>query len=388
MKPYFISIVKGTCVFEQVNRAIQMIGGMETFVRKGDRVLIKPNMTGPASFKTGVTTNPAVVEALISLSYQAGAREVDIGDGTGSIHVGSVKVMELCGMQEIINHFGGKLVDLNKGKMTALVVENGFVLNRVMVSERFLGYDTVINVPVLKTHFITEVSLGMKNLKGCIPPSEKRRFHNVGVNMAVADLNKTISCQLTVVDGTVAAEGLGPKEGRPVGFQTVIAGANVLAVDMVSASVMGFEAKAINHISMAVKHGIGPKDISEIQIKGCEVNDIKREFLKAIPSVPDSKQAYIQNFESCSGCMGCAAITITRLQEMGFFQENPNRSITLVIGTKVPLNAFERTDTFLIGNCAIGKRQGENCMPGCAPSALDTANMILNHYEISRKPFV
>ena len=258
MSIYTVSIVRGDDVARQVREAVNLLGGMERFVKPGDRVLVKPNMTGPASYEKGVTTNPAVVEALARMALEAGAGAVDIGDGTGSVHIGSLKVLELCGMAEAAGRLGCGLVDLNKGECVKIPVEGGLILDHVLVNRNFLEYNAVINVPVLKTHFITEVSLGMKNMKGCIPPVEKRRFHDVGVNKAVADLNKVVRTVLTVMDGTVAGEGLGPKEGRPVGFKTVLAGANVLAVDMTAAAVMGFVPEEIEHIRMAAEHGLGP----------------------------------------------------------------------------------------------------------------------------------
>ena len=164
MSIYTVSIVRGDDVARQVREAVNLLGGMERFVKPGDRVLVKPNMTGPASYEKGVTTNPAVVEALARMALEAGAGAVDIGDGTGSVHIGSLKVLELCGMAEAAGRLGCGLVDLNKGECVKIPVEGGLILDHVLVNRNFLEYNAVINVPVLKTHFITEVSLGMKKL--------------------------------------------------------------------------------------------------------------------------------------------------------------------------------------------------------------------------------
>ena len=382
MSIYTVSIVRGDDVARQVREAVNLLGGMERFVKPGDRVLVKPNMTGPASYEKGVTTNPAVVEALARMALEAGAGAVDIGDGTGSVHIGSLKVLELCGMAEAAGRLGCGLVDLNKGECVKIPVEGGLILDYVLVNRNFLEYDAVINVPVLKTHFITEVSLGMKNMKGCIPPVEKRRFHDVGVNKAVADLNKVVRTALTVMDGTVAGEG------RPVGFKTVLAGANVLAVDMTAAAVMGFVPEEIEHIRMAAEHGLGPAGSGEIQVVGEPVEAIRRKFLPAVPTMPDSDRARIINYQACSGCMGAAAIAISRLTDMGFFEAWGGERLTLVIGTKVPAGVGAEPDTFLLGNCAVRKESGGRVIQGCAPSALDVANMILDYYGITARPYV
>lgn len=202
----------------QVRQAMELLGGMGKFVKPGQSVLMKPNLTGPAPWEKGVTTNPALLEALIELAQEAGAGKVDVGDGTGSIHIGTFKVMERCKIAGGAKKLGAELIDLNTGPMELIKVENGRILDSVKVNKACLEYDVVINIPVLKTHFITEVSLGMKNLKGCIPPVEKRRFHDIGVNQAVADLNRVFRTSLTVADGIIGSEGLGPKEGKPVGM--------------------------------------------------------------------------------------------------------------------------------------------------------------------------
>lgn len=390
MDSYLVSIVKDDNVERQVRKAIELIGGMNQYVKPGCRVLMKPNMTGPAPYTKGVTTNPAVLDALMKLAWEAGAAKVDVGDGTGSIHIGSIEVMERCGIGEVARKNRGEMVDLNLGETVDVPVINGFILESVKVNKKYFDYDVVVNIPVLKTHFITEVSLGIKNMKGCIPPVEKRRFHDIGVNKAVADLGAVIAASLTVMDGTVASEGLGPKEGRPVNFKTVLAGGNTLAVDMVSAEIMGFEPMEIEHIHLAAKHHIGPGELSQIQIQGESIENIKHKFQRAIPSVPSGEKAEILNYQACSGCMGCAAITISRLYDMGFFEKAPDLHMKLIIGTKVPDENFGE-NAFLVGNCTKSSARKNGNVPwiaGCAPSALDTANEILGYYGLDEHPNV
>lgn len=387
MGNFQVSIVKSSCVEDQVREAICLLGGMERFVKSGQRVLMKPNLTGPASYETGVTTNPSVLATLMELAWEAGARAVDVGDGTGSVHVGTLAVMKRCKISEIARKHGGNLLDLNKGPVKKLEVPDGKVLQQIRVNQAFLDYDVVVNIPVMKTHFITGVSLGMKNLKGCIPPAEKRRFHDIGVNLAVADMNQVLRTALTVVDGTVASEGLGPKEGKPVGFQVVLASENVLAADMVSAAVMGFAPEEIEHIRVASEYGIGPAGLEEIQILGEPVEKVCRSFQRAVPSIPPEEQAKIENYHACSGCLGCAAITVSRLSDMGFFKDHPDRKIHIVIGTKVEKKSYGK-QTFFMGNCAERSCENGRFIRGCAPSALDAVNEILRYYKSDAHPDV
>ncbi len=387
MEKYQVAVVRDNDIRAQVTKALELLGGMQRFVRPGQKVLMKPNLTGPASYEKGVTTNPFLLEALIELAWEAGASIIDVGDGTGSLHIGTYKVMERCGIQRVAEKTGAGIIDLNSGPTRLIPIANGRILEKVKINQACLEYDVIINIPVLKTHFITEVSLGMKNLKGCIPPSEKRRFHDVGVNQAVADLNRVFKTSLTVIDGTVASEGLGPKEGKPVGFGVVLAGENVLAADMAAAAIMGFDPKKIEHIKFAMEDGIGPDGMEKIEILGETIQAVKRNFQRAIPSMPSNGQAVIRNFQACSGCMGCAAITISRLEDMGFFAKDPRRKIEIVIGTKIPEDLFG-DDLIFMGNCAGKQGKGRKFIQGCAPSALDAAHEILGYFQVEGLPDV
>lgn len=387
MGKYQVAVVKDKDIRVQVGKALELLGGMERFVKPGQKVLMKPNLTGPASYEKGVTTNPFLLEALIELAWEAGASAVDVGDGTGSLHIGTYEVMKRCGVYKVAQKAGAGMRDLNSGPVCLIPVINGRILENVRINQACLEYDVIVNIPVLKTHFITEVSLGMKNLKGCIPPSEKRRFHDVGVNQAVADLNQVFKTSLTVIDGTIASEGLGPKEGKPVGFGVVLAGENVLAADMAAAAVMGFAPERIEHIKFAMEDGLGPTGMEELEVLGETIQAVKRDFQRAIPSMPANGQAVIRNFQACSGCMGCAAITISRLEDMGFFAEDSRRRIEIVIGTKIPEDLSDK-DLIFMGNCAGKRGKDRKFIQGCAPSALDAAHEILRYFQVAGSPDV
>ena len=390
MKQTLVSIVRGDDVQKQVTEAIRLIGGMEHFVKPGMSVLLKPNLTGPALYHTGVTTNPAVVEALVILLKEAGVTDITIGDGTGSIHIGTLKILEDCGFGDIARRYNTKLLDLNKGEVVNLPVAKPYILEKIKVTAACLDFDAIINIPVLKTHFITEVSLGMKNLKGCIPPSEMRLMHEVGVNKAVADLSTVLRTTLTVVDGTVASEGLGPKEGTPVGFKTVLAGEDILAVDAVSAHIMGFDPQKIEHFRLAYQRGVGVLDLSDITVVGEKPADVRREFLPAIPTIPDSDSVSIINGSACSGCIGCAVISISRLEDSGLLDRLKEKGIklSLAIGSQLRKQKKWQGNTFVVGNCAKAYQNKGEFLPGCAPAAIDVAEMVLSYYDIKERPQV
>ena len=109
-----VSIVKGIDIENQVRRAVDLLGGMSRFVKKGNRVLLKPNVTGPASYEKGITTNPAVLDAVLKMVTEAGASQINVGDGTGSAHLGTLKVFDMCGYSYLKEKYKFDFIDLNK----------------------------------------------------------------------------------------------------------------------------------------------------------------------------------------------------------------------------------------------------------------------------------
>ncbi len=115
------------------------------------------------------------------------------------------------------------------------------VAKEIKVAKRVLDADFLINVPTMKTHVATGVSLCLKNLKGVLPENEKRRSHFLGVNKFVTDLNSIVKPHLCVIDGTVAMEGDGPMQGTPVHLGVLVAGCDPVATDLIATRVMGLD---------------------------------------------------------------------------------------------------------------------------------------------------
>lgn len=378
---------RGT-VREKVRYAVELLGGIEKFIRPGASVLIKPNATGPAPFDKGITTHPEVVEAALELAIEAGAGKILIGDGTGSATLGTLHVFDVCGYSYLSEKYAGKFefVDLNRLPKVSVAVKEPYLLESIDVIRQVLECDVLINLPVLKTHFITGVSICMKNLKGCIPPQQKRYMHEVGVNKSVADLNSIITPSLNIVDGIIGSEGLGPKEGHPVGLGVILAGADAVAVDAVSCAVMGFDAQQIDHIRLTHERGKGTLNLAQIEVRGESIEDVRRPFAPAIPKIPDNCAARIINGGACSGCISCAVIAQSRLLDSGMLEllKRQGRQLTFAIGPKLSESDDWGLpeDTFIIGNCARRMRGHGTFLSGCAPACLDINRAICAHYEL------
>lgn len=378
----------GESIGERVKRAVDLLGGISKFVHRGDRVLLKPNATGPAPFDKGVTTHPQVLEAVLQMVIEAGAGEIIIGDGTGSATLGTLKVFDACGYTYLRDKYPDKFsfMDLNRRPKVTLKVDKPYLLDQIDVIEDVLTCDVLINLPILKTHFITGVSICMKNLKGCIPPMQKRYMHEVGVNKSVADLNSLLTPTLNIVDGIIGSEGLGPKEGHPANLGVIAAGTDTVAVDSVCCQLMGFDAREIEHIALTHARGKGTIDLDRIEVLGDDPKEVGRPFAPAIPKIPDDSAARILNGGACSGCISCAVISQSRLIDSGLLDllKKQGHSLTFAIGPNLDdsMEWGDAGDTFVIGNCAR-KMQGKGMfLSGCAPACLDINRQISARYGL------
>jgi uncharacterized protein (DUF362 family) len=276
-----VSIVKVDDVFNAVEAAVKLAGGLD--IHDGDVVVIKPNAKNQSPPGYGIVTDPRVVEAMVRLSFQRGARKVKIAEGaaypTGAYN--TFAAFEAIGITEIAKRWDVELVDLNSYDSIDVDVPNGFALNWVRVGKSVMDADVVINVPVLKTHQGTLLSACVKNIGvGCATREEKKRLHRLGIDESLVDVYSVVSTRFHLVDGIVALEGDGPNlppgAARPLGL--VIAGKDGVAVDAVCAALMGFNPSDVKHLRLARQRGLGVMDLNEITVKGLKLQDVVTAF--------------------------------------------------------------------------------------------------------------
>jgi uncharacterized protein (DUF362 family) len=276
-----VSIVKVDEVSNAVEKAVELTGSLE--VNEGDVVVIKPNAKNPSPPGYGIITDPRVVEAMIRLSFQRGAKKVKIAEGaaypTGAYN--TFAAFDAIGITEIAKRWDVELVDLNSYNSIDVDVTSGLVLDWVRVGKSVIDADVVINVPVLKTHKSTLLSACVKNIGvGCATREEKKRLHRLGIDEGLVDVYSVVPTKYHVVDGIVALEGDGPNlppgKSKPLGL--LIAGKDGVAVDAVCAKIMGFDPLEVKHLRLARQRGLGVMDLEEIVVKGEKLEDVVVDF--------------------------------------------------------------------------------------------------------------
>jgi len=366
-----VSIVKGSEspgpkeILELVRKAIDLIGGMESIIGRGDTVALKPNiLTGKLS-GPGVTTDPLVLEALIKLSREAGAGEVQIIEGSG-YGVPTSEALELAGMNKLAEENGAVLVDVDLDEVVEVAVPDPLIMESIPVSRSFLEADVKINVPVLKTHDQLIMTLGMKNMKGVIQKPTKRLFHRIGLAKAVVDLNKAIPLDLTVVDAINAMEGLGPSFGNVVEMDVVMAGKDVYGLDIVGALVMGIEPEELEYMKYAAEQGLVSLDGSGIEVVGEPVASVARNFER--PPMDLSPQEGITVIEAgaCSACRGTIRSVYYDLENMGVMDKV--RDLVMLVGPQAELPEDLEQTPLIMGVCLQHLKGEGRYVVGCPPN--------------------
>jgi len=195
------------------------------------------------------------------------------------------------GYTELAKSMDLPLVNLHSGEMVDVDVPNAFVFEKLIIHRSPTEIDLLCSVPMMKTHDLAQVTLGMKNLIGLYPGtvyySVRGLMHDLasevepsGTAVAIVDMVRASKLGLVVVDASMAMEGDGPAEGNLVKMDLIIAGTNPLAADMVAVSCMGFKPREIPTFTWANKAGMKPSGMDEIELRGELVQTVMRRFVR------------------------------------------------------------------------------------------------------------
>lgn len=264
--------------FSAVKRAVDLLGGIRSFVKPGDRVLLKPNLLKARPPEAAVTTHPEIVRAVIRLVREAGG-DPWVADSPG---IGDLRrVCDRAGVLTVIREEGARLAETDD----AVLLKNRGRFQRFEIARWAHDADVIINLPKLKTHGMTILTGAVKNLFGCIPGKRKVQWHfNTGVNhdlfmRMLVELSALIGPRLTIMDAVVGMDGNGPGSGDPRPIGVVLAGPDPVAVDAVSSTLVGVASHAVPVLRAALAAGIGETRLDRIAVVGEALADVTvRQF--------------------------------------------------------------------------------------------------------------
>ncbi len=299
--------------------------GLDEKINADMKVVIKPNLLSARKPEAVATTHPAVISAIVDKLHSLGVTNITVADSPGGPHVAAnlVSVYSACGYKALEDK-----VALNYStEWREVKTKEGMGVSSFNIIEPICGADYIINVAKLKTHSLTGMSAGVKNLFGCIPGLQKPEMHYrfpdiKGFSDMLVDLCETVAPNVTFIDAIVAMEGEGPNMGTPKQCGYLLASEDIYAQDIVASKIVGISYTRVEMLRRAEERGlVDPENINTVgddydnmefelpetdeenYLSGIPsfmrgtVGFFAKRFLKPVPRVVKSK---------CVGCGKCA----------------------------------------------------------------------------------
>jgi uncharacterized protein (DUF362 family)/ferredoxin len=354
-------------VYQQVKEGLDLLGGIGAFISKGERVLLKPNFLIGRSPAKCVNTHPELVRAVAQLVLEADATPV-IGD---SPQLGSaLKVAERCGVAVVARELGIEVVEFEPVEVKH---PEGKFFKRFTLGKALLEADKIINLPKLKTHGLTFLTIAVKNLFGCVPGARKAQWHvrtsqegNEHFSRMLLDLSTLINPALSIVDCIDAMEGKGPGFGTPKHVGLIIAGTDTVAVDAVVTEVLGTHPEHFPTLQTALLEGYGTPDIGEIDLLGEGIAEVAvvdfifpplirppstfRKILMGVLKGPLTTSPFIDSKQckQCGNCFKACPLNCIAALEEGFAINTEECIQCLCCMEVCPNGAVDLKDGFLL----------------------------------------
>ena len=246
-----------SAVFEAVGRGLALLGGAGRFAGSGERILLKPNMLAGNTPEQVVTTHPAVFKAVIRHLAATGA-QLRYGDSPGLGRPDAVA--RRAGLAAVAEALDVPLDDFTTGETVSC--PEGLLMRQFTVAKAVLACDGLVSLPKLKAHQLTRFTGAVKNQFGCIPGLLKGEFHARMSDMdrfaqMLVDLNRFLKPRLFIMDGIVAMEGNGPRNGRPRRMEALLLSDDPVALDAAACRMIALDPALVPTNTWGEKAGLG-----------------------------------------------------------------------------------------------------------------------------------
>lgn len=322
---------------EKLREGFGLLGGdafLRKLIPKNSRVLLKPNFLSMVEKGSPVITHYAMFEAVIRIIRDY-AGEIMFGDSPGSSD--GRKIAEKSGLMEVAERYGVSYADFNEEIHVEL--ENPLMYKFWNVARAPYEADVVISLPKLKTHAMMYFTGAVKNQFGCIPGSQKAEWHTklpdaVNFGKMLLDLNSLVGTDFAILDGIVAMEGNGPRNGTPRRMDTIIMGESLTAVDSTAVRLIGYDnVLAIPYLKVAQETGWGAVLPEDIEVLGERIADmvckgfVLSRSAKMINSVSPALNNFVASLtapdpvviaEKCISCRKCDEVCPERPKVISF----------------------------------------------------------------------
>jgi uncharacterized protein (DUF362 family) len=336
-----------------------------------EKILLKPNIVVAAPPEGGDITHPKVIESLVRY-FRDRNREVVVAEGTGIFSTAEEfeRLLQTTQYDLLRDRLDVPIINLEQVERTRMTWKYG-----TLRLPKLLDDCEYVNVPTMKTHMQTGVTLGVKNQKGLIPMETKKIFHKKDLNACIFELSKMIQPSLTLVDGIYCIEGTGPT-GPPIGevkkMDLLVAGKDMMAVDNVCVQIMGFDINEIKHL----------RAVPDIQVIGEKIEAVRSEFKRPMNFFKQDHFVLHMDEKACTMCTVSVYKALSKILYTPELREQLKsrkdlREVTIILGPMDPPPELG-TKTLCLGDCATktARKAGLPIIKGCHPDYRELVNFL------------
>lgn len=342
---------------------IELLRGLDLAADIGDRkkrIGLKPNLVAASRAENGATTHPELVDGVITYLKEEGFFDIVVLEGSwvGDLTSEAVRVN---GIWDVCKRHKVEFIDLQKDAF-APVNAAGM---EIKICKEALALNYLINMPVLKGHCQTVITCALKNSKGLLPNSEKRRFHTLGLHKPIAHLNAAIHQDFILVDN-ICGDLDFEEGGNPVVMNRLLAFKDPVLCDSFAAESMGYQPYDIAYIRIAESLGLGISDTSKAKITDLTPAGIGMKQARPSRRVQELAK-YVAPDNACSACYGSLIYALDRLKDEGLLKGKQESSIGVGQGYRGKS-----------GKTGVGQCTGcfEKSLRGCPPKAVDIVEFL------------
>ena len=330
------------------------------------RIGIKPNLVLASVAANGATTHPEIVGGVIEYLRENGFHNLCILEGSW-VGARTQDAADVCGYTDLARHTGVPFLDMQKD--SASPRDCGGM--EIKICDSALALDYLINTPVMKGHCQTRMTCAMKNLKGLIPNTEKRRFHTLGLHKPIAHLSAGLRSSFVLADA-ICGDPTFEEGGNPVRRNQLYGTYDPVLCDAYACAQLGYRQDEVPYIGLAEALGVGSADLSALH-----------EIVLGAPAAPvaahrpegrvDRLASLVRQKDACSACFANTVDALRRLEQAG---QLPRLVSPLCVGQGY--RGLQCGDAIGIGQCTAGF---DRCIPGCPPSADEIFKALQNQLD-------
>ncbi len=354
------SLTDPSSIRSAVAEGISLVSDLRSIIKPGATVVLKPNVFAPRPAPT--TTDPRVVVAVGELCREAGGRVV-VAEGR-SISTARYRktanstraCFEATGMDKAVAEAGFGIVYLEEDEFVEVDLPGAQVLKKAHVPRTIMEADVFINLPVMKIHSLTTVTLAIKNLHGIISDYDKLYRHcyrDLALARKLTDLLRIRRIDLNVMDALVGQEADHAADGRPVEMGLILASRDAVALDAVAGAVMGLSLDDVDTTRIAGEAGLGEADLSRIEVVGEEIAAVRRPFAKPDVELSEAKFPGLRLYagDYCRSCSYYVRRGLDRLKQEGLL--DADHPLAVVVGKDPAVPEDIACPVIIVGDCAL-----------------------------------